>query len=255
MEVSYISVIHKKWDKNKCDNYRGISVTNTISRIYVRILKNKIEHEYSAMEAEEQAGFRAGRSTIDHLFVLTQIVEKKIAYNQEVHLLFVDLKKAYDSIPLVKLWEALQHTNINAETIKAIKSLYNGARTQIKIGNNLTTGFTVTKGLRQGCCISPTLFKVYLESALTRWKRKCEAMGIPGDDTSTIYTLAFADDQVVIAQDTDDIEEYDRWGQEVNIQKTEYMCIGGEQQDLPISDKQNIKHCSSYKYLGVKIPK
>lgn len=52
------------------------------------------------MEAEEQAGFRAGRSTVDHLFCITQVIEKKMAYGQELHLLYVDLPKAYDSVPL-----------------------------------------------------------------------------------------------------------------------------------------------------------
>lgn len=55
------------------------------------------------MEAEEQAGLGMTRSTTDHLLTLTQIIERKTAYNQEVLLLVVDLKKAYDSIPLVKL--------------------------------------------------------------------------------------------------------------------------------------------------------
>lgn len=55
------------------------------------------------MEAEEQVGFRAGRSTIDNLFCATQLIEKKIVFHQEVCMLFVDLKKTYDSIPLGKL--------------------------------------------------------------------------------------------------------------------------------------------------------
>ena len=54
---------------------------------------------------EEQAGFRAGRSTIDHLFCVTQLIEKRMAVVQELDLVFVDLKKTYDSVPLLKLWK------------------------------------------------------------------------------------------------------------------------------------------------------
>jgi len=61
-------------------------------------------------EAEEQAGFRAGRSTVDHLFCLIQAIVKKTAFQQEVHLLYVDLKKAYNNIPQSKIWEALERT-------------------------------------------------------------------------------------------------------------------------------------------------
>lgn len=257
---SHLSTIHKKGDKSKPENYRGIAVTSSISRIYGKLIKNRIEEEYQNMEAEEQAGFRAGRSTIDHVFSITQIIEKKVARGQEVHLMFVDLRKAYDSVPLVKLWEALEKTNVNIELVEAVKTLYYQQTTRIKTGNLITPGFTVTKGLRQGCCISPTLFKIYLEAALNKWKKKCTNMGIPLTD-STLYTLCFADDQVIIAQDSEDLsymmrkllEEFTEWGLEVNMEKTEYMSIGGDQHSLRVEENQEIKLCEDYKYLGVKI--
>ncbi|XP_030751044.1 uncharacterized protein LOC115878641 [Sitophilus oryzae] len=117
----------------------------------------------------------------------------------------------------------------------------------------------MNKGLKQGCCLSPTLFKIYLEQALKTWKRKCEQMGIPPND-SILYTLCFADDQII--QDYEDleymtrklIEEYNKWGLEVNLKKTEYKCIGGEQQNIILEQQQQeIKHCQKYKYLGMHI--
>lgn len=259
-KISYLTTIFKKGDKTVCDNYRGIAVTNTLSRIYGRIIKTRMEKEYQDMEAEEQAGFRVGRSTIDHLFTITQVIEKKTAYDQELHLLFVDLKKAYDSIPLNMLWKALEETNINIELIKVVKTLYQNTSIKIKQGSFISDGFIPTKGLKQGCCISPLLFKIFLEQSLKGWKSKCRYMGLPLDD-GTIYTLSFADDQVVIAQDYEDmeymtrklIEQYEKWGLEVNLEKTEYMCIGGEQKDLVLNNGQKIKQCSEYKYLGMKL--
>jgi len=259
-KTSILSTIHKKGNKENCDNYRGIAVTSTLSRIYGKLLKIKMEQEYRDLEAEEQAGFRAGRSTVDHLFCVSQIIEKKTAFNQEVHLLYVDLRKAYDSVPHNKLWEALEKTNISVTLIKAAKRLYEDVTTKIKMGNKLSNGFTTTKGLKQGCCLSPTLFKIYLEQTLKTWKRKCQNMGISLNDT-TLYTLCFADDQIVLAQDYEDleymtrklIEEYNKWGLDVNLEKTRYMCIGGVQQDLILEDGQIIKNCKDYKYLGMKI--
>lgn len=262
-KTSYITTIHKKGNRELCDNYRGIAVLSTISRVYGKLVKKRIEDEYCDIEAEEQAGFRAGRSTVDHLFTITQIIEKKTARSQEIHLLYVDLKKAYDSVPQLKLWEALEKTNINITLIKAVQELYKDNTSKIKKGQTLSKGFNINKGLKQGCCLSPTLFKIYLEQALKIWKRKCEQMGIPLNDY-VLYTLCFADDQIVLAQDYDDleymtrklIEEYDKWGLEVNLQKTEYMCIGGEQQDLILEQQQQhqqIKQCKKYKYLGMHI--
>ena len=92
-----------------------------------------VELHHKNMEMEEQAGFRAGRSCIDNTFRITQLIEKKKATNRELHLLFIDLKKAYDSIPLNKLWETLDGLAINTRLIEAIKALYEGSSSKIKI--------------------------------------------------------------------------------------------------------------------------
>lgn len=85
-------------------------------------------------------------------------------------------------------------------------------------------------------------------------------MGIPLNEEH-LYTLSFADDQIVMAQDYEDleymtrklIEEYNNWGLEVNIKKTKYLSIGAPQSHLNLNDGQQIERCEEYKYLGVKI--
>jgi hypothetical protein len=113
----------------------------------------------------------------------------------------VDLKKAYNSIPINKLWEVSENTGISAHIIQAVQNLYTGSVSNIKIGNKLLDGFQVTNGLRQGCCISPTLFNIYLEQTLGL---KLQKHGIPLGD-NTIYMLHFANDQLIRAKDLDDI--------------------------------------------------
>ena len=105
---------------------------------------------------------------------MKQLIEERNETNQETHLLFLDLTKAYGSIPISKLWEILEESNINnmSTLIKALPSLYSNT-SQVKIGNKLSHSFNITKGLRQGCCISPTHFKIYIRKALEEWKRKC----------------------------------------------------------------------------------
>jgi len=83
--------------------------------------------------------------------------------------------------------------------IKALQNLY-GNTAQVRTGNKLTHPFNVTKGLRQKYCIFPTLFKIYIRKALEEWKCKYSGKGIPLENT-TLYTLQFANDQVVFAGD------------------------------------------------------
>ena len=82
-KFAIITSIHKKQNKKKCENYRGISVTSTFNRIYGRILAKLVGSEYKNMEMDEQSGFRVGRSCIDNIFCITQRIEKKKSTNRD----------------------------------------------------------------------------------------------------------------------------------------------------------------------------
>lgn len=249
-----ITPIFKKGDKKCCESYRGISVTSSIGRLYGRIIKSRIEKEWS--DLEEQSGFRAGRSCTDNIFCLRNLIEKRYAKNMETHLVFIDLRKAYDTVPRTKMMEVLEQTEINTKYTNTIRSLYVNTKSSVKVGHQISPEFETTKGLLQGCCLSPTLFKIYISYALNYWSRKCQAMGIK-IDTSYIYTLLFADDQVVLASDADDAnymvrklhEEYKKWGLEINFEKTEYLVVGSKGDDLYM-DKNIIRVCREFRYLG-----
>lgn len=254
---AYISNIHKKGDRKILSNYRGLSVTNSLSRLYGKIIKNRIENEIE--DVEEQSGFRTGRSCTDNTFVLRQLLEKRMARNLETHLVFIDLRKAYDSVPLSKLWPTLRENGVSEIYIKTVKTLYTNMSSNIKIGNRVSESFPITKGLRQGCAIAPTLFKIYLNSTLKRWRRMCRNMGIQVDGEK-LFTLNFADDQVILAEDEDDVyymlrkldEEYDKWGLTINTDKTEYIVAGNVQRNLQLP-KGVVRGVNSYKYLGTII--
>ena len=202
-KTAYINSLYKKGDKRQCSNYRGLSVTASTGRLYGRILRDRIEKEIK--DSEIQSGFRAGRSCIDNLFCLKQMIEKTIAHGGELHIAFIDLKKAYDSVPINKLWTVMKENKVSNKYVNAVKKLYENNQSCVKSKQGLSKYFKVNKGLRQGCCISPTLFKIYLNSTLKDWCRKCLSMGVQLG-RECIFTLLFADDQVVLAEDKDDLK-------------------------------------------------
>jgi len=103
--------------------------------------------------------------------------------------------------------------------------LYENSFSKVKIGKQLSSGFYVTNGLRQECHLSPTLFKIYIQHALENWQKKCANMGLEIQDT--ICTILLADEQLLIAQDYEDLEymtkklidKYELWGLKLNIKK------------------------------------
>ena len=99
--------IHKKGDKRKCNNYRGISLISVPGKVYAKCLEKKCREIVDPKLTDAQCGFCPGRSTMDQIFALQQIFEKSWEYAKEVNACFVDLEKAYDCIPGDKLWAVL----------------------------------------------------------------------------------------------------------------------------------------------------
>jgi hypothetical protein len=95
---SIIVPIHKKGDKTGCNNYHGISLLSTSYKISSNILLSRLVPYIDEIIGDHQCGFRRNRPTTDQIFCIHQILEKKWEYNETVHQLFVDFKKAYFSI-------------------------------------------------------------------------------------------------------------------------------------------------------------
>ena len=101
-----------------------------------------------------QCGFCPGPSTTDQIFTLKQVFEKSREYAKDVFACFVDLEKAYDRIPRIKLWSVLLEYGVNGQLLRAIKSLYSQSEVRIRIGGKKSKPFQVGIGLRQGCVVT-----------------------------------------------------------------------------------------------------
>lgn len=164
MTRGFISSIHKKGDKKQCSNYRGICVTNSIMKVLGKIISNRVEGEYKT--SEEQCGFTAGKSGVDHLFTIRQLLQKSHEKMKDIHMIFIDLEKAYDSVPRKLMWKTMETANISRPIISLIRLIYKSNMCQIKMGSKLSEEFRTSKVLLQGYCMSPTLFKIYIDTIL-----------------------------------------------------------------------------------------
>ena len=105
---SIIIPIHKKGDETDCNNYKGISLLPTTFKILSNILLSRLIPHAKEITRDHQCGFRRIRSTIDHIFCIRQMLEKEWEHNEEVHQLFIDFKKAYDSVRREVLYRVQQ---------------------------------------------------------------------------------------------------------------------------------------------------
>ena len=91
--------IPKKGDLHQCDNGRSISLLNVVGKVFARIMQERLQTIAERVLPESQCGFRSGRGCIDMIFTARQMIEKAGEHNDTLFILFVDLQKAYDSVP------------------------------------------------------------------------------------------------------------------------------------------------------------
>jgi hypothetical protein len=165
---SIIVPIYKKGDKNDCNNYRGISLFSTAYKIVSNILLARLMPYVDEITGDHQCGFYHNRSIMDQIFYIQQILEKKWEYNGTVHQLFIDFKKAYDSIKREVLYNILLKFGIPKKLVRLIKMCLNETYSKVHIGKLLSDKFPIQNGLKQGDALLSLLFSFSLEYAIRK---------------------------------------------------------------------------------------
>ncbi|KAK6739387.1 hypothetical protein RB195_008083 [Necator americanus] len=253
-KTSKTVLLYKKGDAHDIGNYRPICLLSVIYKLFTRVILNRIEKVLDEGQPCEQAGFRKGFSTIDHIHTVSKLTEVSREYKMPLCLTFIDLKKAFDSVEMEAVVEALDNQGVPTQYIKVLRQLY----------SNFTTGISpfykniiidVKRGVRQGDTISPKIFTATLENAMR--KLEWDDMGVNVDGRQ-LHHLRFADDIVLITSSISQAEriltEFDETcgciGLQLNLQKTMFMRNGWVS-DVPFTlNGTNISECTSYVYLG-----
>jgi len=132
-------------------------------KILPNILLSRLIPYAKEIIGDHQCGFRYNRSTIDHIFCIRQILEKKWDYNEEVHQLFIHFKKVYDSIRREVLYKILIDIGIPRKLVRLIKMSLTETYSRVRVGKELSDRFTIRYGLKQGDSLTPILFNFALE--------------------------------------------------------------------------------------------
>ena len=114
---------------------------DTVCKIFTNILVKRLDKwtEKFNVIHESQAGFRQIYSTIDNIFTLHALAQKFLSKKGgKFYCLFIDFRKAFDSIKHNKLWDALERKGIGGNFLKVWKSLYSKLKSCVKTDDNLT---------------------------------------------------------------------------------------------------------------------
>lgn len=192
-------MIHKKGEKMDSNNYRMISLVNAETKTFTQMLASRLTNwaELTGAIPEFQAGFRAGRSCDDNMFVLNSLIQIHLRNPRgKVYALFIDFKRAFDSVNQEKLWQKLfSRLRVSASFLRVLIDFYNKAKLSVRTNDGLTEPVEITEGVLQGETLCPILFSLFL-SDLEEFFRERGARGISINHETGILLLAYADDVV-----------------------------------------------------------
>uniref|UniRef100_A0A8C5Q6A3 Reverse transcriptase domain-containing protein n=1 Tax=Leptobrachium leishanense TaxID=445787 RepID=A0A8C5Q6A3_9ANUR len=147
---------------SQCSQYRPISLLNVDTKLYAKILANRLSEVLPLLISDNQVGFIKNRQGADNTLKVLLIVDHAVQVSQPILLLSLDAEKAFDWVN----WSFLLHTQnkfgFPGTLISAIKGLYTHPSARVLNAGFASDPISITNGMRQGCPLSPLLYALVL---------------------------------------------------------------------------------------------
>ena len=205
--LGIIVILFKGGERDDLNNYRGITLLSIVSKLLVGVLNERLTKfdESIKLLHENQAGFRKGYRTTDHIFTLFSITNHSLNIRKKpLYVCLWTSKTAFDTVSHHILWCKLIRYGIKGKfSLDLIKSMYTKVNSCVRSDDGLTKLFAYKRGLRQGCLLSPLLFALFLND-LNNFLLD-DAEGIMLWDTR-LCTILYADDLILVAESSADLQ-------------------------------------------------
>lgn len=281
-KLSRISAIYKnRGDRSDCNSYRGISLLSAPGKVFARVLLNRLRDLSESILPETQFGFRPNRGTCEAIFSVRQLQEKSREQGRQLYLCFVDLEKAFDSVPREALWMVLGKLGCTEKFVRLLRLLHDNMQCCVSVNGEQSDFFPVTCGVKQGCVLAPTLFALYFAVAVKEvLQTVSEGVRIRFRTDGSLFNLArlkvrtkvsyaliteimYADDLCFLAESPVGLQQLMsafhqaccKFGLKISVKKTEVMSLdihGRETLTIKLGEDV-LKQVDKFRYLGSTI--
>lgn len=260
LKIARVTPIFKSGSKTELGNYRPISVLPIISKIMEKVIYNRLEEYLKSINflIDKQYGFRPMANTLSASIDLITNLKNKIDQKHIALGVFIDLRKAFDTISHALLLQKLSAIGIGEVALKMFQSYLENRYQTVKIGNEKSDLEMISYGVPQGSVLGPLLFLTYINNI--------SSIGLKGeislyaDDTCLFY---FGNDiSYLIKQAQEDLNSLQSWFQynllTVNVAKTNYMIFCAKNKKIiefpPLTmNNKPLTRVYSEKFLGLTL--
>lgn len=216
-------------------SWRPITLLNIDYKILAKTIAKRKEPFLPKLIHSDQTGFIKDRYIGQNIRLLSDLMDaKKISGI----FLLVDFEKAFDSIEWSFINNTLELFNFGASIRKWFSVLYNGGETAVMNAGYMTDYFQISRGMQQGCPLSPFLFILAVELLASKIRQAQDCKGISLPNHQEVKISQFADDTTLIMSDTNSLkaalQTVDNFGTvsglKLNKKKTKAMWIGSSKQ-------------------------
>ena len=262
LKLAKIIPIHKEGDKAECGNYRPISVIPTVAKILEKIIYDQLSSYINDNDiiCKQQFGFRPNHSTETALLKCTDQWLLNMDKGMANGVLFLDLKKAFDTVDHSILLQKLYQYGIKGTPLKLLASYLNNRKQVCVINNNKSGQETVQCGVPQGSNLGPLLFSLYIND-LPMCLEYTQASMFADDTNLTCTGRTPAEIEHKLNADLSNVNDWLEANRlTLNTGKTEFMLIASKRKlnqfrtDIRIHINGSIiKQVKQKKTLGITI--